>query len=153
MGTHWRCSVQQPFIDWLILERGQNIAVKEKHGLVTPYTSHMHPNRGREPAACICALTENWIHQPLGIWDDAPANWATLAKAVQQPFKTWDLVFKKEIAFQLDLKGYGRFWSSWDKRGSFPAAENNEYIREDEEEWDTSAEQQYSILARTIKDS
>lgn len=151
MGTHWRCSAQQPFIDWLIDFRERTKYCCERETWIG-YSSHFS-HAPMEPAACICALTENWIHQPLGIWDDAPANWATLAKAVQQPFKTWNLVFKKEIAFQLDLKGYGRFWSSWDKRESFPAAENNEYISEDEEEWNTSAEQQYSILARTIKDS
>ena len=57
-------------------EREWNISVREKHLLVA---SHTHPDQGSNPATCV-----PWPElKPYtsGVQDDAPANWATLARA------------------------------------------------------------------------
>ena len=60
-------------------EREKNMYVRETHQAVA--SSHMRPDQAQTHNLSMCPDQESnpW---PFGLWDDAPTNWATLARAI-----------------------------------------------------------------------
>ena len=60
-----------------VLEREKGERERAKHWLGASY---IHPKWGWNPQPSICPKQE-LNPQPIGVWDHAPTNWDTLARA------------------------------------------------------------------------